>query len=78
MAAAGTKIQPPPEWMKIRLKFATPQEDQAGAVRELVDRSRVATVCEEASCPNLSHCWSQGSATFMIMDDICTRRCSFR
>ncbi len=77
MATVGSKIEPPPEWMKIRLKFATPEADQAGPVRELVNRSRVATVCEEASCPNLSHCWSRGSATFMIMGERCTRRCKF-
>jgi len=46
-------------------------------VRSLVRNSRVATVCESAACPNLNHCWSAGSATFMIMGERCTRRCTF-
>ncbi len=45
--------------------------------REIVARSGVATVCEEARCPNLSECWSHKHATFMILGDLCTRRCHF-
>ena len=66
-----------PEWMKVRLAFDTPGKNQRKETRRLVEDSRVATVCEEASCPNLGHCWQQGTATFMIMGEICTRRCGF-
>lgn len=62
-----------PEWLKKRL----PTGDVLMQTREVVARSRVATVCEEARCPNLSECWSKRHATFMIMGDKCTRRCSF-
>lgn len=67
----------PPEWMKVRLKMGTPDSTSARAVREVLTRQRLVTVCEEASCPNLGHCWSQGTATFMIMGDKCTRSCGF-
>ena len=46
-------------------------------VREMVKKSRIHTVCEESACPNLGHCWESGTATFMIMGDTCTRRCTF-
>lgn len=46
-------------------------------VKSLLRRNKLVTVCEEASCPNLSECFSKGTATFMIMGDQCTRRCSF-
>ncbi len=66
-----------PEWMKVRLKMATPETTPAARVREVIAEKRLVTVCEEASCPNLGHCWSQGTATFMIMGDRCTRSCGF-
>lgn len=69
-----------PEWMKVRLKMATPGDavsERAAVVRKAVGSNRLVTVCEEASCPNLGHCWSQGTATLMIMGDRCTRRCKF-
>ena len=62
--------------MKVRLKMATSSAPQ-DAVRGVVTEKRLPTVCEEASCPNLGHCWSQGTATFLIMGDRCTRRCGF-
>lgn len=68
---------PLPPWMKKPLRFALAEGERAGAVKELVHGARLKTVCEEASCPNLGHCWQQGSATFMIMGDRCTRRCGF-
>jgi lipoic acid synthetase len=62
-----------PAWLKKRL----PTGDVLMQTREIVARSGVATVCEEARCPNLTECWSKRHATFMILGDKCTRRCSF-
>lgn len=49
----------------------------AARVKDAVHGARLNTVCEEASCPNLGHCWNQGTATFMIMGENCTRSCGF-
>ncbi len=63
-----------PEWLRVRL--ATPASYHL--VRNLVDRLNLHTVCQEARCPNIYECWGQhGTATFMILGDICTRRCGF-
>ncbi|MFQ5429455.1 MAG: lipoyl synthase [Phycisphaerae bacterium] len=62
-----------PPWLKRPL----PAGDVLLQTREIVARSGVATVCEEARCPNLSECWSRRHATFMILGDRCTRRCHF-
>ncbi len=62
-----------PDWIRIRVA-ANPEVDR---IKKLLRKNRLATVCEEANCPNLSECFSGGTATFMIMGDICTRRCPF-
>jgi lipoyl synthase len=62
-----------PDWLRIRLS-ASPKVDQ---IKSILRKNKLATVCEEASCPNLSECFSNGTATFMIMGEICTRRCPF-
>ena len=62
-----------PEWLKIRLE----SNETLHQVREKVRGLRLHTVCEEARCPNLHECWSAGTATFMILGDICTRTCGF-
>jgi lipoic acid synthetase len=63
-----------PDWLRIRL--ATPASYHR--VRELVDGLRLHTVCQEARCPNIYECWGEhGTATFMILGDVCTRRCGF-
>lgn len=62
-----------PPWMKKRL----PLGDTTRNVREILGTRALVTVCEEARCPNLNECWSAGTATFMIMGDICTRNCGF-
>jgi len=62
-----------PEWIRIRL-------DNPAKIQHLKDKLRnhhLHTVCEEASCPNLGECFAGGTATFMVMGDICTRRCPF-
>lgn len=63
-----------PEWLRIRL--STPASYHR--VRALVDRLSLHTVCQEARCPNIYECWGEhGTATFMILGDVCTRRCGF-
>jgi lipoic acid synthetase len=65
-----------PEWMKVSVQF--PLEDNSVSfVRNNVESNRLHTVCESASCPNLNHCWSRKTATFMLSGDICTRRCGY-
>jgi lipoic acid synthetase len=65
---------PRPDWL--RIKIATPERYRE--VRGLVDRLRLNTVCQEARCPNIYECWGEhGTATFMILGDVCTRRCGF-
>ena len=64
---------PKPDWIRIRL----PSGNQVEKIKHMLREKRLYTVCEEASCPILSECFSHGTATFMIMGDKCTRRCSF-
>lgn len=65
---------PRPEWLRIRMQ--TPERYHE--VRKLVDRLSLNTVCKEAHCPNIYECWGElGTATFMILGDVCTRRCGF-
>jgi lipoic acid synthetase len=66
-------IQRKPEWMRIRLT-ASPKVQE---IKNILRRHKMSTVCEEAACPNLHECFSGGTATFMIMGEICTRRCPF-
>ncbi|MEN9391012.1 MAG: lipoyl synthase [Pseudomonadota bacterium] len=62
-----------PSWIKVKL----PVNNKFNEVKDLLRQHDLHTVCEEASCPNISECFSKGTATFMIMGDICTRRCTF-
>lgn len=62
-----------PEWLKVRL----PSGDNYNEVLNLMRKSSLNTVCEEAKCPNLSECWNNKTATFMILGDTCTRSCGF-
>src|SRR5512147_2220529 len=73
-AGEGRRRAPRPEWLRIQI--ATPE--QYHAVRRLVSGLKLHTVCEEARCPNIYECWgTHGTATFMILGDVCTRRCGF-
>ncbi|NBX85148.1 MAG: lipoyl synthase [Gammaproteobacteria bacterium] len=65
--------QPKPEWLKI--KPVTSEKYQE--VKQRVHDLKLATVCEEAKCPNISECWSHGTATIMLMGSVCTRACRF-
>lgn len=70
----ATEITPKkPEW--IRTKMSQPEEVRM--IKNLLRQQKLHTVCEEAACPNLPQCFGSGTATFMIMGDICTRRCPF-
>lgn len=62
-----------PPWIRIKLAH----DNKVNALKQLLRTNRLVTVCEEAACPNLSECFSHGIATFMIMGDKCTRRCTF-
>ena len=62
-----------PKWIRSKI-IDTPNYFKT---KEIVDRNRIFTVCQEANCPNISECWSKRHATFMIMGDICTRACAF-
>jgi lipoic acid synthetase len=62
-----------PSWLRAKL----PSGPGYQAVRSLVDEHKLHTVCQSAQCPNLGECWSRGTATVMILGNICTRSCSF-
>ncbi len=65
--------QPLPPWIRVRLR----QGQDLARLRGLLRDATLHTVCEEARCPNLWECWNRGTATFMILGDICTRSCGF-
>ncbi|MFA5548430.1 MAG: lipoyl synthase [Porticoccaceae bacterium] len=62
-----------PDWLRVRINLS-PEVDR---IKGILRSHKLATVCEEASCPNLGECFGGGTATFMIMGEICTRRCPF-
>jgi len=62
-----------PDWLKVRL----PHGDGYERVKAIVRRTGLATVCEEARCPNIAECWGGGTATVMLMGEVCTRACRF-
>ncbi|UKH29315.1 lipoyl synthase [Actinobacillus pleuropneumoniae] len=68
------ELLPKPSWMKIKLPAASAKID---SIKHGMRRHGLHSVCEEASCPNLHECFNHGTATFMIMGAICTRRCPF-
>src|SRR5574338_295081 len=65
-----------PEWIRIRLG-AGQEIERFNEIKDTLREHKLHTVCEEASCPNIHECFGKGTATFMIMGDICTRRCPF-
>lgn len=62
-----------PEWLRVRVAGG----EGFSHLKHLIDGHKLHTVCEEARCPNMSECWNAGTATFMILGDICTRSCGF-
>ncbi len=69
----STSIRRKPKWIRAK----APTSAEAVRVKKLLREHKLVTVCEEAACPNLGECFSHGTATFMIMGEICTRRCPF-
>jgi len=64
---------PKPKWLKVKL----PTGEKYRKVRSLVDEHKLHTICESGNCPNMGECWGEGTATFMILGNICTRSCGF-
>ena len=62
-----------PDWLRVRMGSSA----EVKRIKDKLRKHKLSSVCEEASCPNLGECFSHGTATFMIMGDICTRRCPF-
>ena len=70
--AAGRAL-PKPEWIRVRVSSG----ENFRAVKRALREASLHTVCEEASCPNIGECFGKGTATFMVLGDLCTRRCPF-
>ncbi len=70
---AGAARPKRPEWLKVRL----PMGENYRNVRSIVDEFHLHTICQSGSCPNMGECWGAGTATFMILGNVCTRSCSF-
>ena len=68
-----TELLSKPDWIRVKI----PASSKINHIKQKLREHKLASVCEEASCPNLGECFSNGTATFMIMGDICTRRCPF-
>jgi lipoic acid synthetase len=72
MPAAATRVKKP-DWLRVKL----PTGENFKQVRSLVDQHQLHTICESGNCPNMGECWGEGTATFMILGNICTRSCGF-
>ena len=74
VSEATTPTRPrKPNWLRVKL----PIGKEYAQVRQLVDRYKLHTICESGNCPNMGECWGSGTATFMILGNVCTRSCSF-
>lgn len=67
------KPEPKPKWLRVKL----PTGKKYTELRGLVEKYKLNTICTSASCPNMGECWGEGTATFMILGNICTRSCGF-
>ena len=67
-----TKISKP-NWLRVKL----PVGSEYRKVRKTVDKYKLHTICESGNCPNMGECWGAGTATFMILGNVCTRSCTF-
>jgi len=72
ISAEATKRKKP-DWLRVKL----PIGKEYAKVRKLVDEHKLHTICESGNCPNMGECWGAGTATFMILGNVCTRSCSF-
>jgi lipoic acid synthetase len=67
------KFRKKPDWLRVKL----PIGKEYKKVREIVDQNKLHTICESGNCPNMGECWGAGTATFMILGNVCTRSCTF-
>ena len=67
------RIQRKPDWLRARV----PGGEGYERLKAIIDEHKLHTVCQEASCPNMGECWGRGTATIMILGDVCTRACGF-
>lgn len=72
-ARAPTPRIPKPTWLKVR----APSGENYTRIKNMLGELKLATVCQEAKCPNMGECWAGGTATFMLMGEVCTRGCRF-
>jgi lipoic acid synthetase len=73
MSGTGPAREAKPQWLKVRL----PGGPGYARLKTIVREEKLHTVCEEARCPNVGECWEAGTATFMLLGDVCTRACAF-
>ena len=73
ISADDTPKRRKPEWLRVKL----PIGEKYKKVRHLVDQYQLHTICQSGNCPNMGECWGAGTATFMILGNVCTRSCSF-
>ncbi len=73
MVAETRPVPRKPDWLKVRF----PGGERYQRLKNLMREQRLNTVCEDARCPNIGECWNAGTATFMILGDVCTRSCGF-
>ncbi len=73
VSPAETTKRKKPDWLRVKL----PVGKEYARVRKLVDNYKLHTICESGNCPNMGECWGAGTATFMILGNVCTRSCSF-
>lgn len=71
--ATAPRRVPKPKWLRVKL----PTGEDYKKVREIVSEHKLHTICESGNCPNMGECWGEGTATFMILGNICTRSCGF-
>ena len=62
-----------PDWLRVKL----PTGESYRKVREIVSEHKLHTICQSGNCPNMGECWGAGTATFMILGNVCTRSCGF-
>lgn len=70
---SSAEVLPKPPWIRIKIS----NSESVNQLKQVIKDNNLHTVCEEASCPNLNECYGHGTATFMILGDLCTRRCPF-
>ncbi len=73
IAEAAEPRKKRPDWLRVKL----PTGENYRNVREIVDDFKLHTICQSGNCPNMGECWGEGTATFMILGNVCTRSCSF-